>query len=157
LRAAETALANASSDGTRANGLALLALVSAADGRPSAALDTAHEVQAISEATYQDRTLALVARGCALVQAGDAAGAQASFDEAERVVDATGDRVHQAAVRLARGRALEQLGSSDAVGVLQTARTRLDAMGIAAEGWDTAFRLACGVGSPNPRPVPDQA
>ncbi|HEX9970377.1 MAG TPA: tetratricopeptide repeat protein, partial [Acidimicrobiales bacterium] len=157
LRAVEAALANASSDGTRANALALLALASAADGRPSAAVETADEVFAIPVATYLDRTTALVARGCALVQAGDEGGMRAAFDEAERIIDGTSDRVSQATVRLARGRALEQLGSADAVGVLQTARTRLDAMGLAADGWDTAFRLACGAGTPSPSPVADQA
>jgi class 3 adenylate cyclase/tetratricopeptide (TPR) repeat protein len=155
LRAAETALAEASSDGTRANGLSLLALASAADGRPSAAVEASERVLAIAIATYLDRTLALVARGCALVQAGDQAGAVAAFDEAERIIDATSDRVNQATVRLARGRALEAAGSPDAAGVLATARTRLDAMGIRADGWDTVFRMALGAG--HPTPVPDQA
>ncbi|MBW3669158.1 MAG: tetratricopeptide repeat protein, partial [Actinobacteria bacterium] len=141
---AESAIEHASSEGSKANALALLTLASAADGRPSAAMEAGEKVFAISGRTYLDSTLALLGRACALVQAGDEAGARAAFDEAERVVDATGDRVHQATTRLARAYGLQALDAPDAGEALVAAEARLDHLGITAEGWRTAFGLAVG-------------
>ena len=141
---AESAVEHASSDGTKANAVALLTLASAAEGRPTAAVEACEQVFAISGRTYLDSVIALLGRACASVQAGDEAGARAAFDEAERLVDATGDRVHQAIARLARAYGLQGLDAPDAGEALVTAEARLDQLGIAAEGWRTAFGLAVG-------------
>jgi class 3 adenylate cyclase len=148
LVATETAVATAPAPGSQAAAQALLALVSAAARRPTEAIEAGAAAVAIAVHTYLDSLLAVVARGCALVQLGDEAGARAAFDEAEAVVDATADRVHQAGVRLARARALEALGASDACEALDEARARLAQLDIPATGWDTAFRLAAGAMAP---------
>jgi class 3 adenylate cyclase/tetratricopeptide (TPR) repeat protein len=138
---AEAAVDTAVADGGRANALALLTLCLAAAGRPSAAVEAHDRLVAVDVRTYLDSMLGLVGRAGALVQAGDEAGARAAYDEAQRVVDGTGDRVHQATVRLARARGLEALGADDAPTVLRDAQSRLDQLGITARGWDTVFRL----------------
>src|SRR4029077_9580329 len=88
---AERAVAIAGSDGVRANAFGLLALVRAAVGLSDAALEAAGEVDAISQATYLDRTTAAWGRGFALLHLGRPEEADACLAAAVAMVDATGD------------------------------------------------------------------
>ncbi|HVF73842.1 MAG TPA: adenylate/guanylate cyclase domain-containing protein [Acidimicrobiales bacterium] len=148
LDSARKAVDAAPAPGSKAAALALVALVLAAARRPTEALEAAETTLSIEVHTYLDNVLSLVATACALVQLGDEPGARAAFDQAEAVVDATGDRIHQAGVRLARARALEALGAADACEALDEARVRLAQLDIPATGWDTAYRLAAGALAP---------
>ena len=142
---AQAGVESAVADGGRANALSLLTLALAASGQPSAAVETSDRLFAIDVRTYLDSVLGLIGRASALVQAGDEQGARAAYDEAQRTVDGTGDRVHQATVRLARAYGLEALGTDDAAPALREARSRLEQLEITAEGWDTVFRVALGL------------
>lgn len=132
----EEAVATAPADGPRANALALLALARVAQGRLGDAQQAGDGALAIEAKTYIDTSLALVARAYVAGQVGDDAGARAAFDEALATVDASGDRLHQAATRLAL---VHGLGTEEA---REGARARLVQLGLDLEGWDTAFRLA---------------
>ena len=125
----------------RAFSAATLALAYAAAGRPDDADRVAADVAGLAS-TYLDRSYAAAARGFAAAQRGSADDAEAAFATAMAEVDGTDDVLSQAVIRLAYGRALEALGGPLATPVLVDARTRLNAIGISAQGWDTAFSLA---------------
>jgi class 3 adenylate cyclase/tetratricopeptide (TPR) repeat protein len=92
--------------------------------------------------TYLDETQFELALGFALVQQGEVEPAGAAFDRAVRIVDASESRLDQAVTRLARAVAWEAIGAPDAPVARHEAVTRLDALGIDAAGWETAFGLA---------------
>lgn len=138
------------SEGYHANVRSGIALAHGAAGRPLDALDAADAVESGSAATYHDRLLARVARGLALAHLGRLREAEAAFEAAVGLVDATEDRIAQAVARLAHGRALEALEVAAAQEVLADAHARLDAIGISALGWDAAFRLAATGGIERP-------
>lgn len=129
-------------DGTRANAMATWALALAAVGRSQEAIAAAAEALEIPCATYCDRLWSLLAQAFAAHQEDRLGDSVAAFAEAIALVDSTGDRVHQATARLARGRALEAAGSQDAAATLADAHSRLRDLGLAARGWDTVFGLA---------------
>jgi tetratricopeptide (TPR) repeat protein len=149
----EQASAVAVAAGPRANALSLLALAYAGARRPDRATDAARTAASLDEATYLDRAVADIARGFALVQLGRRDEGEEAFCAALSSVDATGDLTQQAIVRLARARSWEAVGRPEASGALDEARAALDRIGIAAAGWDTAFRAAAG-GAPLVESVP---
>ena len=138
----EAAADGATSMGERCGALAALALARAAGGDADGAIAAGEELQTIVESTFLDRARGLLAIAFAHLQQGRLDQAETSFADATAIVDGTGDLVAQATVRLAHGRALEAVGSHDAPRVLAEAHERLREIGIAAEGWDTAFGLA---------------
>ncbi len=140
----EQAVAAAAAAGPRANALSLLALSYAGGHRPSEAIDAARTTASLEEATYLDRAVADVARGFASVQLGRPDEGEEAFCAALSCVDATGDRTQQAIVRLARARGLEPTDNPEAPVALAEAQAALDAIGLTAGGWDTAFRAAAG-------------
>ena len=118
-------------------------------GDGARALEAAREVAAESRSTYMDRTVAQLAEGFAHLRLGDPAAAEVAFAEATERVDATGDRVMQAVVRLAHGIGLASSESAAAEEPLSEARRRLDSMGIQALGWDRIFRSAARAAAPS--------
>ena len=134
-------------EGERANTLCTLALALAAAGRAGDALDTAAQVDALDAGSYLDHTTAAVASGFAFFQLAQRPDGERAFARALAIADGTTDRLTQAVVRLAYGRALEGVGTEEAREVLDDAQRRLDALGIEARGWDTAFTLAGRAGS----------
>src|SRR4051794_11590097 len=118
-----------------------LAFAYAAAGRAEEAVDVVELMREI-DATYLDRAVALLAGGFAAAQLGRSADAVQLLDEAVAVVDGTSDELSKAILRLGRARGLEVLGSSDTMAALADARERLHSIGLAATGWDIAFRLA---------------
>jgi tetratricopeptide (TPR) repeat protein len=138
----ETAVAGSPSPGPRANALAVLALACAEMGRSGDALAQADEALALKEATYNDRTMALLARAFGLLQLGRPEEAVVALDGAGHEAAATGDRVLQAHVLVARGRLLEATGDPSAPEVLDAAGACRAGLGVEGGGWDTLFRLA---------------
>jgi tetratricopeptide (TPR) repeat protein len=143
----EVALDGAKAAGPRAASSATMALAQAAAGNLTAAVSAAEEALATDVATYLDRVYAILALAFVAVQAGDATGAKARFAEALLIVDGTGDRMQQAAVRLARARGLEALGDPRADEAIADAGGHFELLGLPATGWDTAYHLAA-----QPRP-----
>ncbi len=139
----DEAFREARADGPRAALGALLALAYVAGGLPDEATQLLGTVDAIDGGTYMDRVMSHWARGFVSVQRGDASGSVAAFDAACTLTDATDLRVDIAVAALARGRALEAIGSKEAATVLVQAAEQLQALGIDAAGWETVFALAC--------------
>jgi hypothetical protein len=132
----------AHSDGERAHARSWLAVALCALGDPAGALDTAASLPSLSAGTYLDRGVGALAEGFAFLQLHQRPEGERAFAGALSAVDSTGDRLSQAIFRLAYGHALGGLGDDGAAEVLADARTRLDAMGAPAVGWDTAYSLA---------------
>lgn len=130
--------------GPQANVGAMAAFGYLAAHRPDDALATLTRYCPPGVGTYADRGWAGIARGFVAVQQGDAAGAEAAFADSTSAVDATGDVLAQATVRLARGVGLGALGLPGAAGAQAEARRRMDALGVGLAGWDRLFRLAVG-------------
>ena len=138
----QSAVENAPADGPRSNALAMLGLARVCVGEPQAGLDAAVKVAPIETATYADRSMALLATGLALLQLGRAEEAEAAVTSALTVVDATGDRLQQAILRLGAAEGLEAMAHPSAGPLRAEAEARLGAMGVDAPGWRNLFRLA---------------
>lgn len=139
----EGAFHEARADGSRASLGGMLALAYTAALRAGDATAVIVAVDAIRGGTFMDRVLADWARGFVSVQRGDAAGAVAAFESACALTEATDLRVNIAIASLARGCALQALGSDEASSALLQAAEHLEALGIEAEGWKRVFTLAC--------------
>jgi class 3 adenylate cyclase/tetratricopeptide (TPR) repeat protein len=135
-------LEEVSGEAARARTFTAVALAYAACGRSHEARDAADGVERLSAGSYWDRAFALTAAGFAAAQEGAREEADAFFARALGIVDSTGDRLAQALIRLAHGRAIEALGAADGAATLEEARSRLDEMGLAASGWDIVWQLA---------------
>ena len=83
-----------------------------------------------------------IARGLACAQLGDEACAREACATALALADGTESPLDQALARLAHSHALTALGDPEAEAAGAEARARLDALGLPATGWETAFRLA---------------
>jgi class 3 adenylate cyclase/predicted ATPase len=125
-------------------GHSTLALAMAASGQFDQAIATATSVESAEAATYHDRAIAAVARGFAGARLARPSESQAAFLTAAATVDATGDVLAQALVRLAHARALAARGDPEAAAAETKARDRLRELDIEAAGWDAAFCLAAG-------------
>lgn len=123
------------------NLLAALALLATGSGDASALAD---RVEAIEEATYFDRAMAAIA---AALQASARDGDDDAAEACRRVVvaceqvDGTGDKVARAVVGLLAAAVAARLGGADAVDLEAAATERLDALGIAADGWRRLIEL----------------
>ena len=98
--------------------------------------------------SYLDRTMAHMAAGLVAARLGDVAAVNTSFRAARAEVDVTGDVLTQAYVRLAEGRALDQVGDSGAVDRTAEAWSRLHELGIDGAGWRNVFDLGLGLTVP---------
>ncbi|MBV8958088.1 MAG: tetratricopeptide repeat protein [Actinobacteria bacterium] len=153
LQALRVAEQTAHTDGERANINGALSLALVASGNPSDALDVSAKVDDPNTGTYLDHTIATIGAGFAFFQLAQRPEGERAFARALATVDGTTDRLSQAVVRLAYGRALEGIGAEESAEVLEDARHRLDALGIEAGGWDTAFTLAARAGAARPTPA----
>jgi len=122
--------------------LAVLALARMAAGDASGALVAADRAHESTRATYLDLVFAYVAAGLAYAERADTSEVIAAFAAARQEVDATGDLVAQAIVRQAEAAALGAVGATSARSVRREAERRLDALGLAAEGWSCLFQAA---------------
>ncbi len=118
------------------------ALVLAAAGQPDRAVAITDRANAVPIGSYLDHLEAWIARGLACAQLGDDACAREACATALALADGTESPLDQALARLAHAHALRVLGDPEAETVGTEARARLDALGLPATGWETAFRLA---------------
>ena len=107
-------------------------------------------VDGSEEATYLDRALARAAVGLALVRADRADAGLARLADARVIVEATDDQVGAVVIALAEAIGAEAAGRGDAVAQHSAAAVALARLGLTATGWETAFRLAAGIGAPAP-------
>jgi tetratricopeptide (TPR) repeat protein len=125
--------------------LCALALTAAVGGRAEETAALALQVPRHAASTYLDEAIAEVATGLARARAGDAVGSAEWIGAATKRVDATGDRLFQAVVRLAGVAALRALGDPEADALGDEAEIRLTRIGIDADGWRCAFAHAAGI------------
>jgi hypothetical protein len=118
------------------------AMVLAAAGQPERAVALTDHANAVSVGGYLDHLQAWMARALACAQLEDDACAREACATALAIADGTESPLDQALARLAHTHVLEALGDPEAETVRTEARSRLDALGLAATGWETAFRLA---------------
>jgi class 3 adenylate cyclase/tetratricopeptide (TPR) repeat protein len=118
------------------------ALVLAAAGQPERAVALTDHANAVSVGGYLDHLQAWMARALACAQLEDDACAREAGATVLALADETESPLDQALARLAQAHVLEVLGDSEAEAMRAEARARLDALGLAATGWETAFRLA---------------
>jgi class 3 adenylate cyclase/tetratricopeptide (TPR) repeat protein len=118
------------------------ALVFAAAGQPERAVSLTDRVNAVPIGSYLDHLEAWMAQALAAAQLGDDERAREACATALALADGTESPLDQALVRLAHAHVLDALGDPEASDARVEARTRLDALGLAASGWETAFRLA---------------
>jgi phosphoglycerate dehydrogenase-like enzyme len=118
------------------------AMVLAAAGQPERAIALTGNANAVSVGSYLDHLEAWMARALAAAQLGDEALAREACATALAVADGTESPLDQALARLAHAHVLDALDDPDAPAARAEARDRLDALGLAATGWETAFRLA---------------
>jgi class 3 adenylate cyclase/tetratricopeptide (TPR) repeat protein len=118
------------------------AMVLAAAGQPERAVTLTDRANALSVGSYLDHLEAWMARGLACAQLGDDACAREACATALALADGTESPLDQALARLAHAHVLAALDDPEAEGVGAEARARLDALGLRASGWETAFHLA---------------
>ncbi|MCU1354391.1 MAG: hypothetical protein JWM05_3600, partial [Acidimicrobiales bacterium] len=123
--------------------LAGLALLGAADGGDTVP-ELAARVAASGSATYLDLTFVDLAAALVAARRDDADEADRLLDASRTRVDATGDRLLSALVRLAAGAVHQRLGRSGDDQAVTDARERLAGFGTSAEGWTRVFELATG-------------
>ena len=147
----QPAFDHAPADGPRANAAALLGLARVCLNEPEAALAAAGVVPEIEASTYADSSMAALVTGLANVQLGRPEEAQAAFDQCLAVVDATGDRLFQAILRIGVADGLAVLEHPASVVLRGEADSRLGAMGVEAGGWRNLFRMAAAAAAPAAR------
>ena len=127
--------------GESANGYAwsALALVRAAAGDTDGADLAARTAATLPTSTFADRVAAATARMLAAARAGDAAAADAALADARAELAQTDDRLGRGLLSLAAIRADLALGRPVAPGAGREVASD-------APGWDTAYRLAAGLG-----------
>jgi class 3 adenylate cyclase/tetratricopeptide (TPR) repeat protein len=118
------------------------AMVLAAAGQPDRAVALTERANAVGIGSYLDHLEAWMARGLACAQLGDDECAREACATALALADATESPLDQALARLAHSHALAALDDPEAEAAGAEARARLDALGLRASGWETAFHLA---------------
>jgi class 3 adenylate cyclase/tetratricopeptide (TPR) repeat protein len=118
------------------------AMVLAAASKPERALALTERANGADVGGYLDHLEAWMARSLAAAQLGDDERAREACATALAIADGTESPLDQALARLAHAHVLDALGDPEAADARVEARTRLDALGLAASGWETAFRLA---------------
>ena len=120
-------------------------------GRESEAIAVASRALRTTRSTYLDRVTARMALALAQTRIGGAGEAERALDGAAAEVDATGDRLGQAVVRLLASRVREVLSLPGAAEAAAEAWSAFDSMGIDAQGWRRLFDDALsGVAEPSP-------
>ncbi|MDZ7675583.1 MAG: adenylate/guanylate cyclase domain-containing protein [Acidimicrobiales bacterium] len=119
-------------------------LVAAASGDVPGTFDAADEVADLPH-TYLDVVFAEVGRAVALVTDDRPDEARAVLARTLEVVDATGDQLAQALVRLADAAVAEVAGRTDAATVRRVAEHRLADLRIDAAGWRSLLADSLGV------------
>ncbi|HMF05122.1 MAG TPA: hypothetical protein VKH17_09930, partial [Acidimicrobiia bacterium] len=118
------------------------ALVLAAAGQPERAIALTDRANALDIGSYLDHLESWMARGLACAQLRDDACAREACATALALADGTESPLDQALARLAHAHALAALEDPEADDAGAEARARLDALGVPARGWETAFHLA---------------
>ena len=118
------------------------AMVLAAAGQPERAVALTDRANALPIGSYLDHLESWMARGLACAQLGEDACAREACATALAVADGTESPLDQALARLAHSHALTALDDPEAAAAGAEARARLDALGLPATGWETAFHLA---------------
>jgi class 3 adenylate cyclase/tetratricopeptide (TPR) repeat protein len=118
------------------------AMVLAAASKPERAPALTERANGVDVGGYLDHLEAWMARSLAAAQLGDDERAREACATALAIADGTESPLDQALARLAHAHVLDALGDPEAADARVEARTRLDALGLAASGWETAFRLA---------------
>ncbi|MGI9604387.1 MAG: adenylate/guanylate cyclase domain-containing protein [Acidimicrobiales bacterium] len=132
-------------DGKRnANAAVSAAMAAAANGDADSVRSIAKGLKS-SHLTYIDEYTLLMAQGLVAARSGDAGRAREMFARGRERVSQTSDVLAEALITLAEATALEALGDESALAVTELAEQQLDAIGIEAMGWRTAFRLAAGL------------
>jgi tetratricopeptide (TPR) repeat protein len=129
--------------GERANYGCILSLAAAAAGHAQEAVDAGEEVVRVG-GSYLDRLRAHLGRAFGYAQLGTDDGVRSALDSAHKIVDATEDDLHIALVALAESAIASALGAdlAPAAGPINSARDRLEELGVAWRPWEHAFRLA---------------
>jgi class 3 adenylate cyclase/tetratricopeptide (TPR) repeat protein len=120
------------------------ALVAAVGGDVDRALCLADELVTLPH-TYLDRAYAEIARGLALAVADRTGEARTVLAGSIAELDATGDRLAQAIVRLVDASVAERAHRVDAATARGVAEARLRDLGIEADGWRQLLREALGL------------
>jgi class 3 adenylate cyclase/tetratricopeptide (TPR) repeat protein len=118
------------------------AMVLAAAGQPERAVALTDRANALPIGSYLDHLESWMARGLACAQLGEDACAREACATALALADGTESPLDQALARLAHSHALTALDDPEAEAAGAEARARLDALGLPATGWETAFHLA---------------
>jgi class 3 adenylate cyclase/tetratricopeptide (TPR) repeat protein len=118
------------------------ALACAGAGATDRAIELTDRLVELDTGSYLDHLEAWIARALALAQRGDEDAAREACEMVLGLADTTESILDQAIARLARAHVLDALGAHDAGSARAEARSRLDALGITAAGWDLAFRVA---------------
>ena len=118
------------------------AMVLAAAGQPERAVALTDRANALPIGSYLDHLESWMARGLACAQLGEDACAREACATALTLADGTESPLDQALARLAHSHALTALDDPEAEAAGAEARARLDALGLPATGWETAFHLA---------------
>ncbi|HMF83580.1 MAG TPA: adenylate/guanylate cyclase domain-containing protein [Acidimicrobiia bacterium] len=118
------------------------AMVLAAAGQPDRAVALTDRANALPIGSYLDHLESWMARGLACAQLRDEACAREACATALAVADGTESPLDQALARLCHAHALAALADPEADDARADARARLDALGVRATGWETAFHLA---------------
>jgi class 3 adenylate cyclase/tetratricopeptide (TPR) repeat protein len=118
------------------------AMVLAAAGQPERAVALTDRANALPIGSYLDHLESWMARGLACAQLGEDASAREACATALALADGTESPLDQALARLAHSHALTALDDPETEAAGAEARARLDALGLPATGWETAFHLA---------------
>ncbi|HEV8208329.1 MAG TPA: adenylate/guanylate cyclase domain-containing protein [Acidimicrobiia bacterium] len=118
------------------------AMVLAAAGQPERAVALTDRANALPIGSYLDHLESWMARGLACAQLGEDACAREACATALALADGTESPLDQALARLAHSHTLTALDDPEAEAAGTEARARLDALGLPATGWETAFHLA---------------
>jgi len=118
------------------------AMVLAAAGQPDRAIALTDRANALPIGSYLDHLESWMARGLACAQLGDDECAHEACATALALADGTESPLDQALARLAHSHALGALDDPEAEAAGAEARARLNALGLRAAGWETAFHLA---------------
>jgi hypothetical protein len=118
------------------------AMVLAAAAQPERAVALTDRANALPVGSYLDHLESWMARALACAQLGDEPCAREACATALALADGTESPLDQALARLCHSHALAALDDPEAETAGADARARLDALGLRARGWETAFHLA---------------
>jgi len=118
------------------------ALALAGAGAVDRAIELTERLIELDTGSYLDHLEAWIARALALALREEEQPAREACEIVLGLADTTESLLDQALARLTKAHVLESLGAEDAPSARAEARSRLDALGISAAGWEIAYRLA---------------